>query len=297
MRLPLVLETPEAVCAVVRLPAGTPFWIYVAMGAVPLLAAGVIYVLWFRRLTVDLQFRPAWLLPDGRMEPDIQGLTDAQVPLGERTYWRLISAAGKQLQATVTIRNASSRLHLNRLRLRVKLADAKRPAALDAVRVRVLAGGRRYAPGEPFPIGPLRAGQAQNVSLQIDLGSAPEPTEDRRLPIDLSFVDEHGAVLRETGVAVEAPVGPLWLGIDPGTSGSCIAAGESPEDLALLPVGGVEDPRILRSFVYVCIHRTRNQMKRSRMSATVRSLPLSAASRPGGLRKLPPTDVSIRPSA
>jgi len=60
---------------------------------------------------------------------------------------------------------------------------------------------------------------------------------------------------REWSFALAPDPGNFWLGLDPGTSGACIAGGSNPDDLELVPLrhGQAEEERcVAPSLVYVC---------------------------------------------
>lgn len=254
-RLSLLLETQEIGPAVQHLTPGAPFWQPLAwILGLMVVVIGVWFFL-FRNARWDASLEPEWF-----PLPDVEGRNERRVLRADRNYWRLTWKEGLRAAAKIAIHNTSDHFNYNPLVVRVRLDSIHKDPGLEAARLwlEVVRENTKYGPGQEVLLGPLKAGQLIHFFLWVDLADVPEPQPGpgRRMDFRMAFTDKkEGLLTINDGIVVEENPGTSWLGIDPGTTGSCIASGYDPETLELIPVKGDVGPEkshIVRSFIYIC---------------------------------------------
>ena len=107
-------------------------------------------------------------------------------------------------------------------------------------------------PGRPLAV----AGE-QDLILRIDMRGTDEPTQ-MIAPITVKLIVRSGRddTRRDVVFALVPADGSFFLGIDPGTTGACIAGGDQVDDISLVPLDPAstlpEDRFVARSLIYIC---------------------------------------------
>jgi molecular chaperone DnaK (HSP70) len=270
--LPLLIETPEITCAVAMLPT-PPNWPLRAFLAL-LAAVGIGYV-WYgclRRPGVEalgVEKQPRHMAADmvGSSEPF--SVDDAR-----NEYARVLWVDGGANQSGWSLRNNKARANIRTLWLRGHLMPGECDPELGAARLRLVIDGRPgdYQPEEPFEI-ELKSLERVSLSVWISLGDEQGRVPEPRFPqvwrgrFQIRLEDCRGHLLPiDGGFQIEENPGPLWVAVDPGTCGSCVALGSGPDGVELVPLqpnAGGEARVIMQSFVYICQDSAQAQRERA----------------------------------
>jgi len=231
--LPIVARARAAVVQVVPLP---PFWERVAWPAAGALT--LLFLFWFTFFSRSPVFcvEEPKVLRDGRIQ------------------WR----QGLLVNAPLVVRNTSSAFNLRRAHISARLTqipmDIECPLNV-ALRVRE----REYGVGKVAWLKPLRSREQDKIDIVLDFGGSPEPQSPRppgNIEIELRCGRE-SRILSFSVVVIPDP-GNFWIGIDPGTTGACIAGGTDPGDIGTVPLTQEEgeDRFVAPSLVFICRNAT-----------------------------------------
>jgi molecular chaperone DnaK (HSP70) len=205
-----------------------------------LLFVCLVVAIFGRKPRWDLQLQTAKL----PLEPD-------PYRIEERTFPILPWAKDRIYRIPLSIRNCSDALNMRIPAPFLKL-EAHAPIG-SGVEFRLRAENLTKSAGELIHLRRLRSGTSINGSVLIDLSHQMEPLEVIG-PFEFTVCIKG---CRTTwAFALSPDPGNFWLGLDPGTSGACIAGGSNPENLDLVPLRQrqvtEEDRCVIPSLVYVC---------------------------------------------
>jgi len=171
------------------------------------------------------------------------------------------------------VTNTSDRLNLRRPTPILRL-EAHAPLG-SGIEFRLKAQNTTRRPGEPIQLPPLQAGAFIDASVLVDLSHQPEPTTTSG---PFEFAVQLAKHKEAWPFALAPDPGNFWLGLDPGTSGACIAGGSNPDDFELVPLRHAqvteEDRCVVPSLVYLCINEKEAE------AATPSALRFQLAGRP-----------------
>lgn len=267
LTLATALEIPPAL-ADIRFASTGWAWSSNALLFLIVLLGSVVAGLMARRLLLrDLQWTVSGV-PEWSPPADVTGNTARERNRKGRVYWRVTrSFALTEVYGRLHITGSSDRFTLWAPEITAKLVLGERDSRLSGVRLKIqFPRGAYHEPGIEVRLGRLQPGRSLEVGLVFLLAEVREAgtyPNLATLDFDVRFTDDRGQTRTFAGgLSVEEDPGNLWLGIDPGTSGSCVAVGETPVDLhpVALDVGGTgEDCYIMPSLVYICREEDRQQ--------------------------------------
>ncbi|MBD3342015.1 MAG: Hsp70 family protein [Candidatus Lokiarchaeota archaeon] len=156
----------------------------------------------------------------------------------------VIEWANRIFEVPISIKNKSDILNFNYPALEICIDNPIIPEEyLDKLDMIVITkngdgGYKKRNFGEDIKLGKLGPNQERKVFLRLNLGKFPEPdalTKPIRVTASYKVGENKDDIpLNELNLVIRKGLGPFWLGIDPGTSASCIAGGDQLNNIELV---------------------------------------------------------------
>ena len=145
----------------------------------------------------------------------------------------------------IEVQNDSDWLNLRWPKPEICVEEVERPASLCDLDMQLedeTDGTRKLNFGESVCLKRLSPGHKGSIPIVLNLTEFPEP-KDKTEPLRLNVTIQCGhkkrlIVSEEFQIVIMRHLGPFWLGIDPGTTASCIAGGEHINDINEVGVDG-----------------------------------------------------------
>jgi hypothetical protein len=273
LRLPLAVATPALQCAVTTYPRHINLGLVLATAAA--LTAVVLFILACTVIPPGKEALKVTAEPR-KMPPDMEGLTDPTVVVDRYEYARLLWVSRGASETAWRLRNVHARFNRRALVVAGRFSPGEADPDLSAARYTLAIvdeSGKRteLGPGEEFRLELKPRGPGARVAVWIHLGDeqqhVPEPVYPNKLRcrFDLILRDRRGDEFHLLGgFQIEENPGPMWVAVDPGTSGSCVTLSAGPEAVTMVglqPNLAGEARVVMSSFVYVCCdsHQARQE--------------------------------------